>query len=198
MAQATAYKIHNMSRAVETRHLRAASSAQRAPKKLLLGGGVVRVLRGRPATVAERALRRMLPELVKREARGELKVTNMAGQRVDLSTLKPIEPPAPEEPKPNPPLDSAANDKQNVGEHKPQHVGGAAAGQKLETPAVVTSGVPEGSEEPSAELVEAIYESGTRKELERVAASLGVDPDDGNKTDLATRLAQAGYTPPEE
>lgn len=213
---ATAYKIHNMSRAIETRSLRAASSAVRAPKKLLLGGGTVRVLRGRPATVTEAALRRMQPELLKREERGELKVTDIHDRRVDISTLKPMEDAPVDPPKPAPKLDSAADDnKYPIGEGQPQHPGGAALTDKLDVPAVITDNIPEGNEEPEpvsepspetapvpateeslASVVQAIYDSGTSKSLKAQAAEMGLSTE-GNKTDVATRLAEAGYSPEE-
>jgi hypothetical protein len=201
---ATVYKIHNMSRSIETRSLRAASTAVRAPKKLLLGGGTVRVVRGRPATVTEAVLRRMQPELIKREGRGELKVTNAHGLRVDLTTLKPMEAPPVAPPKPNPPLDSAADDnKYPIGEDMPQHPGGAGRNENLEVPAVVGSSVPEGSEETEEmteeafdALVEAIKESATSKVLAGKAADRNLSTE-GNKTDIATRLAEAGYEPGE-
>ena len=199
-----AYKIHNMSRAIETRSLRAAATAERAPKKLLLGGGVVRVLRGRPATVTEAVLRRMQPELIKREKRGQLKVTDSHGQRVDLTTLKPMEAPLVDPPKPNPPLDTAATDnKYPVGEDMPQHPGGAGRTEELEVPAVVASNIPEGAEETEEmseeefdALVEAIKDSATSKVLAGKAADKGLSTE-GNKTDIATRLAEAGYEPGE-
>lgn len=190
----TTYKIHNMSRAIETRPLRAAATAHRAPKKLLLGGGVVRVLRGRPATVTESTLRRMLPELQKREARGELKVTNMFDQRVDLTTLKPMESVPAAALKPRPPQDTAATDnKYPVGESKPQYLGGAAASEKLETPSVITPDIPEGKEEGDFELAtQEVYDSYTKSQLIDLALDFGVGDTGGNKMDLVRRLVEAG------
>jgi hypothetical protein len=175
--QVTAYKIHNMSRSIETRHLRAASTAQRAPKKLLLGGGIVRVVRGRPATVTEVALKRMLKELQDKEKLGWLMVTTPTGLRVDLDTLKPLEGPPVTAPKPHPPQDTAATDnKYPVGQDMPQHPGGAARSEDLELPAVVNPDIPEGKEDLTV-VAQAIYDGGwSHKELkEDVAPEYGVE-----------------------
>lgn len=117
----TQYLIHNTTRGVETRFQRRA--APEPPRMaLMLGGGTVRVLRGRPQAVTESLLRRMLPELTKLETAGRLKVTTLAGLRVDIQTFKVVEAPPVSPPLPNPPLDSATRDKnENVGDQPIKH-----------------------------------------------------------------------------
>jgi hypothetical protein len=109
------YLIHNTTRDVTTRFMRRA--APEPPRMtLMLGGGSVRVIRNRPQVVTEGVVRRMLPELLPLELAGRLKLTNLAGLRVDLTTFKVVEAPAVSPPLPHPPVDSAANDKnQGVG-----------------------------------------------------------------------------------
>lgn len=221
------FQIHNLVRRVATRGARQ-RAAGRHRMNLLLGGGLVRVVRGRYTTVSESVIRRLHRELTEKEEAGMLKVTDHTGRRVNLTNLKPVEDlPAPEK-KPEPPLDSAANDKSfehGVGESKPQFEGGKAVNEELPPPAALQEDIPEGHEEVeevateeltsdipegiddeetpdtssdvTEELVNAVYESGTRKELEIEAAKLGVDPEEGNKKDLARRLAEAGYQPKE-
>lgn len=117
----TQYLIHNTTRGVETRFQRRA--APEPPRMaLMLGGGTVRVLRGRPQAVTESLLRRMLPELTKLETAGRLKVTTLQGLRVDIQTFKVVEAPAVSPPLPKPPLDSATRDKnENVGDQPVKH-----------------------------------------------------------------------------
>ncbi|MFA5436061.1 MAG: hypothetical protein WC372_08500 [Candidatus Neomarinimicrobiota bacterium] len=117
----TQYLIHNTTRGVETRFQRRA--APEPPRMtLMLGGGTVRVLRNRPQAVTESLLQRMLPELTKLEAAGRLKVTTLAGLRVDIQTFRVVEAPAVSPPLPHPPLDSATRDKnENVGDVIPRH-----------------------------------------------------------------------------
>lgn len=189
------FHIHSMVRSVETR-LQRAQSPTRHRFTQLLGGGLVRLVRKRPVPVAKALLLKLLPELVEKERLGLLKVTLPNGQRVDLSTLKPAEPPTPVEKKPERKLDSAADDKtfeHGVGEHKPQLPGGKAVSEPLDTPAVLVD-IPEGEVEVTDELVQAIYDSGTRGDLDEVAESLELSTE-GNKRDVARRLAEAGYKP---
>lgn len=88
------FHIHNTSKDVRTRTLRRSTPGN--PKtSLLLAGGSIRVLRGRPYPVEHKALKRLVPELLKHEARGFAKVTNLQGRRVDLNTLELVKPPKP-------------------------------------------------------------------------------------------------------
>lgn len=142
----TFYQIHNLVRRVATRDVRV-RQPRRSRFNLLLGGGLVRVVRGRHATVAESVIRKLLPELIKREKKGELKVTTATGVRVDLLTLTPVETQAPTPPKPNPPLDNAKNDPPSAGAHVPTVEGGKAASEELRRPSVLENQIPEGVEE---------------------------------------------------
>ncbi len=91
----TQYQIHNTSKSVLTRVLRAAAPGN--PKtSLLLAGGSIRVLRGRPFPVTESKLKLMVAELEAKEQRGFAMVTDLAGNRISLRTLKPVDPKAEE------------------------------------------------------------------------------------------------------
>ena len=109
------FQIHNTTRDPQTRLLRAQSPTT-SKMTLLLGGGSIRVMRKRPVVVYEPVLQRLLPELQRLEKAGVVKVTTVKGERVDISTLKPLEKLPATPPLPHPPLDSAARDKQNVGQ----------------------------------------------------------------------------------
>lgn len=143
------FQIHNLVRRVETRtHRQQAASRHRM--NLLLGGGIIRVVRGRFATVGESVIHRLLPELVEKEAAGMLMVTDNNGRRIDLRTGDVAENLPPVPPLPAPPLDSAANDKtfeHGVGQHIPQHSGGSAMTQSVDQPAAIRPEIPEGFEE---------------------------------------------------
>jgi len=194
------YQIHNVVREVTTRLTRA-KQARRTRMTMLLGGGLLRVPRGRYVTVAEAMVRRLLAELTKKEEEGAVKVTTPDGRRIDLKTLKPLSPVATPAPLPQPPPDSAANDKtfeHGVGEGKPQMPGGRALSEDVKVPEVLNTALPEGVEEGPNEDLEAIaqdiYDGGwSHRELKEVVApDYGVDDLSGNKMALAKRLAAAG------
>lgn len=191
----TAYKIHNLSRAIETRHLRAAATARRAPMKLLLGGGLVRVVRGRPTTVTESMIRRLHRELIEKEKNGWLKVTLPSGRRVDLNTLEPLEDTPVAAPLPHPPQDSAADDnKYPIGEAQPQYVGGAAATEKLPVPEVVSAGIPEGTSEETVaeETAEETVEEKTEEAVEETTEKVNADIPE-KVTEVTEELVKAIY-----
>lgn len=135
----TLYRIHNLGRDVETRHIRAQHQAVKK-STLLLGGGLVRVARGTNVLVAEVTIRRLVRELIELEKKGLVKVTTGPGARVDIASLSPVEDPPPEKPLPNKLLDSAANDKtfeQGVGEKLPSLSGGKPLTAEVPVPEVV-------------------------------------------------------------
>ncbi len=206
------YRIHNIVRKVEGRLTRA-KQARRTRMNMLLGGGLLRIPRNRHVTVAEPMVRRLLAELIKKESAGGLKVTTLDGRRVDLKTLKPLEQVKKAAPPPNPPLDSAADDKtyeHGVGEGMPQMPGAKALEEDVKVPEVLDNQIPEGKdpeppEEPEvteaevtpeelAEAAQAIYDGGwSHKQLrEEVAPEYKVIDLSGNKMALAERLAAAG------
>lgn len=137
------YQIHSLVRKVETRHHRMLS-AERHRFSMLLGGGLLRVIRRRPTTVTKGMIEKLLPELTEKEKRGMLMVTTLQGQRVDLATLAPIEGLPVTAPLPDPPLDSAEDDESfeaGVGEPLPQIPGGLAQTAEVELPAVLAERV---------------------------------------------------------
>lgn len=87
----------------------------RQPFVQKLAGGTITVRRARPARITEAALIRHLAEIKKAVAAHQLVVTTNAGAVVDLDTFG-VAPLVPAPPLPNPPLDSAKNDKnQGIG-----------------------------------------------------------------------------------
>lgn len=141
------FKIHSLVRDISTRVHRA-KSPTRHRFNMLLGGGLIRVARKRPATVTKAILQRLMPELLDKEARGMLMVTDVIGRRLSLDTLTVIESSNPPVPTPNPPLDTAATDnKYPIGEPKPMFFGGAPESMEVETPEVMQPELPEGEEE---------------------------------------------------
>jgi hypothetical protein len=204
--QPEVFHIHNLTRSVSTR-LQRAKAAQRPRFKQLLGGGIVRLVRGRPVPITKPMVERLLLELIQKEKEGILKVTTPDGRLVDLSTLKPLEDKKVAPPKPEPPLDSAANDEtfeHGVGNAVPQVPGGLPQGATPPLPEALkgipegVAAVPEGKEpEPPVEedlesVAQAVYDNWSKRELEGLAEEYGVEDLTGNKMDLAKRLVEAG------
>ena len=140
------YRIYSLVRDVSTRVERA-KSPDRHRFKMILGGGMVRLVRKRPTTVTEEALLRMRSELIEKERRGMLKVTDMVGRRLNLESLELIDD-RPAEPKaPHPPLDSAARDTAYpVGEAKAMFPQGLPETADVEPPKVIQPELPEGKD----------------------------------------------------
>lgn len=110
-----------------------------------LAGGQIIVRRARPARITEAVLNQHLDVIKQAVAEHRVVVTNLAGQLVDLETME-LLPPAVKKPLPNPPLDSAKNDKnRGVGYAVPATPYGTN-----EEPELLKGGViPEGKEAPS-------------------------------------------------
>lgn len=148
--------IHNMVRRQETR-LQRATSPERHRMNLILGGGLVRVPRGRYVPVAKSLVKRMARELIEKEKLGLLKVTTVTQQRVDIDTLVPVEELPVSAPLPNPPLDSASNDltfEHGVGNPVPNIEGGKGEGEEVDRPGVLDQELPDGDEEELEEEAE--------------------------------------------
>lgn len=73
-------------------------------------GGRIKVRRARPARITEAALLANIEEIKRAVAQHKVVVTTLSGQVLSLETLMAAPAPA-EKPMPNPPLDSANNDK---------------------------------------------------------------------------------------
>lgn len=202
--QPEVFHIHNLTRSVSTR-LQRAKAAQRPRFKQLLGGGIVRLVRGRPVPITKPMVERLLLELIQKEKEGILKVTTPDGRLVDLSTLKPLEAKKVVPPKPEPPQDSAENDEtfeHGVGNEIPQVPGGLPQGAAPPLPEALkgipegVDAVPEGKEPEPEEDLEAVtmevYEAWTHNQLKELAEEYEVEDLSGNKMALATRLAEAG------
>lgn len=103
------FLIHNGSRARHNRTLRAQMAEHGGHKQYVLGNEQ-RLVRGRPVPVTEEKLKAHLAELLDKEARGLIYVTDLQQNVFDLKTMKVVAEVAPASPAPNPPLDSAAKD----------------------------------------------------------------------------------------
>lgn len=134
------FKVHSGVRKRHNKLLRRKAPGRADFVQRLIGGDVV-VRRNRPATITESKLKAHLPEFQRAYDEGRIEVRTPTGQLVDLKTLSVVEklPAAP--PKPQPPLDSAANDKtfpDGVGEDIPSMEGGKALGEDLPSPGVAS------------------------------------------------------------
>lgn len=98
----------------------------RIPFVQKLAGGTITVRRARPARITEAALIANIEEIKRAVAAHQLVVTTPSGQVLDLATLE-LAPAAPSKPLPNPPLDSAKNDKNDIGYQVPPTPEGTTA-----------------------------------------------------------------------
>lgn len=182
------YQIHNATRMVSTRLTRV-RQARRERKNILLGGGLLRVPRGRPRVVTEAMLMLLLPELLQKHAAGAIIVTTLSGVEVDLKTLKPMAPEVKPAPRAKKPLDSVDNDESfehGVGQPLPNLVGGKGLGEDVKRPEVLGQAIPDGIvettfiEDPllpeaSAEESEGATETVTEAETDPVTAPVEED-----------------------
>lgn len=103
-----------------------------------IAGGTILVRRARPARITEAVLKANLAELKKAVLEHRVVVTTPAGQLVDLETFE-VAPPVADKPLPNPPLDSAKNDKnEGIGYHVPPNPTGTP--QNAEKPELLQRG----------------------------------------------------------
>jgi hypothetical protein len=101
----------------------------RQPFVQRIAGGRILVRRARPARIMEAVLLAHLEEIKAAVARHQIVVTTNDGKPVDLETFQAGAPAAVASPRPNPPLDSAKNDRnENVGYNVP----GAPEGTTLD------------------------------------------------------------------
>jgi hypothetical protein len=143
------YHIHNTVRSQATRTQRAAN-ATHSKTVLHLGGGSLRVMRGRPVVVTSDTLRLFHAELVLLEAQGLVKVTTTRGDRINLATMR-VEVPAPVAPPlPNPPIDSVFNDKnEGIGQASLQYRGNLPENAEVEVPRLGRRAIPDGESRPA-------------------------------------------------
>lgn len=83
------YFIHSTVRSPHTRDLRRQVAGPASSTKNLFIGGLIRVVRGRPAPITESFLRAHLAELLDKENKGLLEVRDYQSRRIDLRTLAP-------------------------------------------------------------------------------------------------------------
>jgi hypothetical protein len=147
MREERKFIIRNSVRSRSNRTLRA-KQPMRAPLRQQLAGGKYRVLRGRPITLTEREVMEILPELVAKVDAGALEICMLDGRPIDVRTGEPLVGPRVSPPLPNPPMDSIANDKQNVGQRMPQFAGGDTETGDSDVPALVAGAAVRDEEDP--------------------------------------------------
>jgi len=82
------YYIHNTTRDPKTRDKRRQLvGPERSTKNLHLGGGLLRVIRGRPSPVSKVVLTRLAKDLSDKYRKGLVRVTNQKGQEIDPASL---------------------------------------------------------------------------------------------------------------
>lgn len=87
------FLIHNTTRSPHTKEIRRqVSGPDSSTKNLYIGGGLIRVVRGRPWPVSESFVQTHRRELMDKESKGLLFVSNQQYQRLDLSTLTVVDP----------------------------------------------------------------------------------------------------------
>lgn len=107
------YVVRSVIRGRSNRTARAMQAGRRGFVQRFAGGFIVR--RARPARITEAVLKANLEEIKKAVRELRVEVVTPSGQLVDLDTFS-VAPPVADKPLPNPPLDSAKNDKNaNIG-----------------------------------------------------------------------------------
>lgn len=114
--------------------------------KQYLAGGKYRIIRGRPVVLQRSEVDKYFDELKTKIAGGVFELCTMDGRLVNIDSLEPIKELGPSTPLPNPPLDSIANDQQNVGQLIPQFPGGHVEGQQVDKPDLVAKAETEATE----------------------------------------------------
>lgn len=146
----TFYAIHSLVRRQKTKLTRTT-----APKRhrfmLHIGGGDIKVRRGkhRPTVIREGLFMRHLRDIKEKADAGMIEVRTPTGQLVDLDTFE-VAPLPPPKPTPDPPVDTAADDKP-AGEPQRVYPEGRAIDEEPETPALADATLPEGEEPPPEE-----------------------------------------------
>ena len=158
------YVIHNVVRRQHTR-LKRQLAAGRHRFNQMVGGGDLRIPRGRSRPVGKSFIEKHLKELKEKIEAGMLEVKTPGGQLINLSTMK-VAAPSPPKPMPDPPTDTAADDK-NQGSPKPVYFEGKGISEDVKSPTLASEGIPEGTN-PEAEASEAEpSESGRKKKTSK-------------------------------
>jgi hypothetical protein len=128
---APVFFVHSATRSVNTRTTRAKAAGHPRLIQFLWGDASKRVVRGRPVRLTAKEVFDHIDELIAKEAAGSIVVLTADRRCLDLQAVKRGEfaaaEPGATAPRPNPPLDSAANDKP-AGELMPQYMGGTFSG----------------------------------------------------------------------
>lgn len=168
------FLIYNTTRAKATRTQRALAP-QHSKTTLLLGAGLLRIMRARPLPVTESVVRKLQAELITKEEAGLLYVATSAGLRVDLATLDVVERPKPVEPRPKKRLDSVANDaNEGVGIPIPPYEDAIAQVQPVEPPTVGLPELPDSNEPAEDEVMSVLDELVEEKSDEPTPAPVEV------------------------
>lgn len=168
--------------AVRDRNNRTARAAQTGRRTFVqrFAGGTIVVRRARPARLSEAVLRANLEEFKRAVLEHRITVTTLSGQAVDLSTFE-VGPKEATPPPPNPPLDSAKNDKNaGIGYDIPPTPEGT--GVNAETPELLQSRIPEGTEPPPPPAPEAQAAEEVIPRMDVLPEGLGETPFESVKT----------------
>ncbi len=131
------YFLHSTSRGRNNRTLRVQQGTPGRTQQFI-GGGLFRIVRGRPAILSARQIGQHFKEIVEKCRIGAIEIRLADGRVVDPMTGEPVVPGKPMAPLPNFPLDSIRNDQQNVGERMPLYPGGALEGEDSDVPELVS------------------------------------------------------------
>lgn len=190
-APAVFYLLKNVTRGRTNRTARVAQAVGRVPFVQRFAGGTILVRRARPARISEAALKANFAEIKRAVDQHKIEVTTLSGRLVNLNTWEVAPAPA-VQPLPNPPLDSAMNDKnENIGYDVPPTPEGTT--MNAPEPELLQAGHSQTEEAPveeaKAEAVEPTVEPEATPE-EPTPASSEPDPTDAFMDSMAL--------PPEE
>lgn len=157
------YLLKNVTRGRTNRTARAAFAVGRVPFVQRFAGGTILVRRARPARISEAALKANFAEIKRAVDQHKIEVTTLNGRLMNLNTWEVAPAPA-VQPLPNPPLDSAKNDKnENIGYDVPPTPEGttmnAPTPELLKTDPGQTEEVPEAAKEESVDPTDAFMDS---------------------------------------
>lgn len=166
------FLLKNATRGRTNRTLRAQQPVHHRLKQYV-AGGKYRVIRGRPVVLRRSEVETHFKELKEKIASGVFELCTLDNRPVDIETLKATKEIGPSAPLPNPPLDSIANDKQNVGERVPMFPGGDVEGTEGVMPELVAKAEVEEGEEALPEGAIMTMQEGDLGVEEEVPALIG-------------------------
>ena len=132
------FLLRNATRSRLNRTLRAQQPVHHRLKQYACAGKY-RIIRGRPVQIPMSELQKHFEEIQAKVTSGVFDLCTLDGRLVDIESGRPVVEHMVSAPLPNPPMDSIANDKQNVGQAMPQFPGGDFEGMERDVPELVAS-----------------------------------------------------------